>query len=44
MACRERRRIAFGEMGARADALEQDNSYLAGLLDNKNQQKQLLAL
>ncbi len=44
MACRERRRIEIGEMGARANALEQNNSYLKGLLDTRDQEKQRLAM
>ena len=44
LACRQRRQIKVGEMGARAEALEQDNSYLQGLLDAKNQEKRLLAM
>ena len=44
MACRERRRIEIGEMGARANELEQNNSYLKGLLDTRDQEKQRLAM
>ena len=41
--CRERKRIAAEEMGAKAAALQQQNSYLENLLENKNLEKQLLA-
>ena len=44
VACRERRRIKMGAMGARAEELEQNNSYLKGLLDTRDQEKQLLAM
>ena len=44
MACSERRRVEIGEMGARAEELEQNNSYLKGLLDTREQEKQLLAM
>jgi hypothetical protein len=40
---RERKRIAAEEMGAKAAALQQQNSYLKSLLEDKNLEKQLLA-
>ena len=43
MFCRERRRIEVGEMGPRADVLEQENGYLKSLLNDKDKEKQLLA-
>ena len=41
--CRERKRVAAEEMGPKAAALQQQNSYLKSLLENKNHEKQLLA-
>ena len=40
---RERKRIAAEEMGAKAAALQQQNSHLKSLLENKNLEKELLA-
>jgi hypothetical protein len=40
---RERKRIAAEELGAKAEALQQRNSYLKALLENKDLEKQLLA-
>lgn len=40
---RERKRIMVEEMDAKADALEQHNSYLRSVLENLDLEKQLLA-